>query len=63
MLCQRALGEAEILQKRAYKRNAFSCQTLLLGVQADLILQQLGSGRGTQAIADLKAVSRDCSNF
>ena len=43
--CEQTLDQAELLQQRAASREAYPCQTLLLGLQADLILQQLGSGR------------------
>ena len=62
-LCQQALVEAEVLQRRASARNAFPCQTLLLGVQADLVLQQLGQGRGAQAVDDLNAAVRGCAGL
>ena len=51
-LCQQALLEAEALQRRASARSAYPCQTLLLGVQADLIMQQLKAGRGAEAVVD-----------
>jgi hypothetical protein len=59
-ICQRALNNAEVLQRLASNRQAYPCQTLLLGVQADLILQQLGDGRGDRAISDLQAARRGC---
>ena len=59
-ICQRALNNAEVLQRLASNRQAYPCQTLLLGVQADLILQQLGDGRGDRAISDLKEARRGC---
>ena len=59
-ICQRALNNAEVLQRLASNRQAYPCQTLLLGVQADLILQQLGDGRGDLAISDLEAARRVC---
>ena len=59
-VCQRALDDAEVLQRLASSRQAHPCQTLLLGVQADLILQQLGDGRGDRAISDLQAARRGC---
>ena len=33
-VCQRALDDAEVLQQLASSRQAYPCQTLLLGVQA-----------------------------
>ena len=59
-ICQRALNNAEVLQRLASNRQAYPCQTLLLGVQANLILQQLGDGRGDRAISDLQAARRGC---
>ena len=59
-ICQRALDKAEVLQRLASTRQAYPCQTMLLGVQADLILQQLGDGRGDLAISDLEAARRSC---
>ena len=61
--CERALDEAEVLQERAAARSAYPCQTLLLGLQADLIMQQLGQGRGEQALADLGAAVRGCAGL
>ena len=60
-LCEQALIEAENLQRQASARSDYSCQTLLLGVQADLVMQQLQAGRGADAIADLQAATRGCA--
>ena len=54
-LCEQALVEAEALQQQASASSAYPCQTLLLGVQADLVMQQLRAGRGAEAIAHLQA--------
>ena len=62
-LCEQALIEAEALQRRASARSAYPCQTLLLGVQADLVMQQLQAGRGADAIADLQAATRGCAGL
>ena len=59
-VCQRAVDDAEVLQRLASNRQAYPCQTMLLGVQADLILQQLGDGRGDRAILDLQVARRGC---
>ena len=61
--CERTLDQAEVLQQRAAARDAYPCQTLLLGLQADLILQQLGSGRSDRAIADLGPIQRGCAGL
>ena len=62
-LCEQALIEAEALQRQASARSAYPCQTLLLGVQADLVMQQLEAGRGVQAMADLQAAIRGCAGL
>ena len=62
-LCEQALIEAEALQRRASARSAYPCQTLLLRVQADLVMQQLKAGRGSEAIADLQAATRGCAGL
>ena len=62
-ICEQALIEAEALQQQASARSAYPCQTLLLGVQADLVMQQLQAGRGAQAIADLQAATRGCTGL
>ena len=61
--CRRALVMAETLQRSASSREAFPCQTLLLGLQADLIMQQLGEGRGASALKDLQATIRGCTGL
>ena len=61
--CEMTLDEAEVLQQRAATREAYPCQTLLLGLQADLILQQLGSGRSDRAVADLGPIQRGCAGL
>ena len=62
-LCEQALVEAEALQQQASASSAYPCQTLLLGVQADLVMQQLQAGRGAKAIADLQAATRGCTGL
>ena len=54
---------AETLQRSASSREAFPCQTLLLGLQADLIMQQLGEGRGANALNDLQATISGCTGL
>ena len=62
-LCEQALIEAEALQQKASAHSSYICQTLLLGVQADLVMQQLRAGRGAEAIADLQAATRGCAGL
>ncbi|MGB1622426.1 MAG: hypothetical protein ACPHAS_07150 [Synechococcus sp.] len=59
--CGIALRQAEVLQERAAELQAFPCQTLLLGLQADLIMERDGQGRGAEAIADLPGIARGCA--
>ena len=61
--CEQALIEAEALQRQASARSAYPCQTLLLGVQADLVMEQLQAGRGAEAMADLQAATRGCAGL
>ncbi|WP_286188646.1 hypothetical protein [Synechococcus sp. A15-24] len=61
--CERALDHTEQLQRRAADLEAYPCQTLLLALQADVILQQLGQGRGERALADLSAAGRGCAGL
>ena len=61
--CEQTLDQAELLQQRAASREAYPCQTLLLGLQADLILQQLGSGRSDQAVEHLGSIQRGCAGL
>ena len=61
--CQIVLDRAEQLQRSAAEQEFYPCQTLLLGVQADLIMQQLGDGRGSEAVSDLAAAGRGCAGL
>ena len=61
--CELTLDQAELLQREASAREFYSCQTLLLGLQADLILQKLGHGRSERAVADFGEIQRGCTGF
>ena len=61
--CQTALIQAEALARRASARSAYPCQTLLLGLQADVIMQQLGDGRGIKAVEAIGAIARGCAGL
>ena len=61
--CEQSLDQAETLQRLATAREAYPCQTLLLGLQADLILQQLGQGRADRAVADFAEIRRGCTGL
>ena len=58
--CQAALLRAEALQRRAGAQSNYPCQTLLLGLQADVIMSQLRAGRGDDALIMLEEVSSSC---
>ena len=58
--CERALDQTEQLQRRAAEQEAYPCQTLLLALQADMVLQKLGQGRGDRALTDLDDAVRIC---
>mgnify|MGYP001478061606 CR=1 FL=1 len=47
-------------ERRAAEQEAYPCQTLLLTLQANIILQQLGQGRGDRALSDLDDAVRSC---
>ena len=58
--CQSALLRAEALQRRAGAQSNYPCQTLLLGLQADVLMSQLRAGRGDDAVIMLEEVSNSC---
>ncbi len=58
--CQSALLLAEALQRRAGAQSNYPCQTLLLGLQSDVIMSQLRAGRGDDALIMLEEVSNSC---
>lgn len=58
--CSLALRQAEVLQQRAAEIQSFPCQTLLLGLQADLIMERDGKGRGRIAMDDFSEIRRGC---
>ena len=61
--CQQALLRAEQLQRSASARDRYPCQTMLLGLQSDLVMVQLRAGRGKDAVNFLTAVNIQCQGF
>ena len=61
--CQQALRRAEQLQRSASARDRYPCQTMLLGLQSDLVMVQLREGRGKDAVNFLTAVNIQCQGF
>ena len=62
-VCELTLDQAEQLQRQAVVQVVYPCQTLLLGLQADLMLQHLGNGRGSAAVANLKDIAKRCTGL
>ena len=61
--CQRGIDQAEVLQRAASSRSLYPCQTLLLGLQADLIMKQLGTARDQNAFQDFIFLKRSCAGL
>jgi len=51
---------AESLQRRAAAADRNSCQSLALGLQADVVMVQLKAGRGEPALEGLGELQREC---
>ena len=62
-VCSRALVQAEDLQRKASDLDRYPCQSLLLGLQAEVVMVQLGAGRGAKANETLVAVQRRCKGL
>ena len=61
--CEQALIRSEQLQRSASARDRYPCQTMLLGLQSDLVMVQLSAGRGKEAVDFLTAVNVQCQGF
>ena len=61
--CEQALIRSEQLQRSASASNRYPCQTMLLGLQSDLVMVQLRAGRGKDAVNFLTAVNVQCHGF
>ncbi len=61
--CARALDLTERLQRWAASSERYPCQTLLLGLQAEVVMVQLSAGRGEQALETLQASDRVCQGL
>ena len=61
--CEQALLQAEALQQRAADRDRYPCQSMVLGLQADVVMVQLRQGRGARALETLAAVRQRCSGL
>ena len=61
--CDRALVLTEALQRRAADREFYPCQTLLLGLQAEVVMVQLAEQRGQKAFETLRESERLCAGL
>ena len=61
--CQRALNLSEALQRSAEARGNYSCQTIVLGLGAELLLAQLNKGRKKIALETLQDVNNLCDGL
>lgn len=59
--CNRALEMTEALQRRAAERELYPCQTFLLGLQAEVVMAQLGEKRFEQASMTMQDSERLCA--
>ena len=58
--CEQALLQSEALQQRAADQDRYPCQSMVLGVQAEVVMVQLQAGRGKLAYETLNAVRQRC---
>ena len=61
--CQQALLRIESLQRRAGAQDRYPCQTLLLGLQAEVVMVQLAVPRGEKAFETLRESEQLCSGL
>ena len=61
--CEQVLLQAEALQQRAADRDRYPCQSMVLGLQADVVMVQLRQGRGARALETWAAVRQRCSGL
>ena len=61
--CDRALVLTEALQRRAADRQFYPCQSLLLGLQAEVVMVQLAEQRGQKAFETLGDSERLCAGL
>ena len=61
--CDRALVLTEALQRRAADRQFYPCQSLLLGLQAEVVMVQLAEQRGQKAFETVGDSERLCAGL
>ena len=62
-ICQKALAMSESLQSRAEAKKNFACQTMALGLAAEVIMSQMNSRRGTQSEEVLDKTLNFCKDL
>ena len=62
-VCSRALVQAEDLQRKASDLDRYPCQSLLLGLQAEVVMVQLAVARGEKAFETLRESEQLCSGL
>ena len=60
---QQALLRIESLQRRAGAQDRYPCQTLLLGLQAEVVMVQLAVARSEKAFETLRESEQLCSRL
>ena len=61
--CDRALVLTEAMQRLAADRELYPCQTLLLGLQAEVVMVQLAEQRGQKVFETLRESERLCTGL
>ena len=61
--CVQALLQAEALQQRAADLDRYPCQSMVLGLQAEVVMVQLQSGRGRLGYETLSQMQQRCSGL
>ena len=61
--CNQALVLTEAMQSRAADRELYPCQTLLLGLQAEVVMVQLAEQRGQKVFETLRDSERLCAGL
>ena len=61
--CETALTLIEALQRRAAARERYPCQTLLLGLQAEVVMVQWSEGRGEKSRNTMQASELLCAGL
>ena len=61
--CEQALVLTEAMQVQAADRELYPCQTLLLGLQAEVVMVQLGKQRIDGAMTTVRESERVCAGL